>query len=214
MSEDTRWRVRLCYGKTPICVFFLFWDRFFFFKKKTGCGSAQFFCVKVFEWFVLCDSGAKSNTALGACCRCQAEVFHESTESTCCNRRHSNSCKPSASFLPTSVGAKRHLVNTRPRTPVAEAALPKIESCLRARGFGCQIPRWQLPLRLPDTQSPRLPQLPLANRRRLGRQDRTTTSAALWRIWSDVGIHCVQKGRLGTSSSWTCASGLRLWTSL
>ena len=39
-----------------------------------------------------------------------------------CNRRHSNSCKPGASFLPPSVDAKRHLVNTRPRTPVADFA--------------------------------------------------------------------------------------------
>ena len=38
------------------------------------------------------------------------------------NRRHSNSCKPSASFVQASVDAKRHVVNTRPRTPVADFA--------------------------------------------------------------------------------------------
>ena len=63
------------------------------------------------------DFRAKDNTALGACYRCQAQVFHESRESTC--------LQPTTPQLVQAKclgDAKRHLVNTRPRTPVAEVA--------------------------------------------------------------------------------------------
>ena len=56
-----------------------------------------------------------------------------------CNRRRSNSCKPSASFLPASVGAKRHLVNTRPRTPVADFA-PRGRAATDRIMSACQRP--------------------------------------------------------------------------
>ena len=57
-----------------------------------------------------------------------------------CNRRRSNSCKPSASFLPPSVDAKRHLVNTRPRTPVADFA-PRGRAATDRIMSECQRPR-------------------------------------------------------------------------
>ena len=57
-----------------------------------------------------------------------------------CNRRRSNSCKPSASFLPASVDAKRHLVNTRPRTRVA-AFSPRSRLVADRIVSACQRPR-------------------------------------------------------------------------
>ena len=57
-----------------------------------------------------------------------------------CNRRHSHSCTPSASFLPASVDAKRHLVSTRPRTPVADSA-PRGHAAADRIMSACQRPR-------------------------------------------------------------------------
>ena len=57
-----------------------------------------------------------------------------------CNRRRSNSCKSSVSFLPASVVAKRHLVNTRPRTPVADF-VPRGRAAADRIMSACQRPR-------------------------------------------------------------------------
>ena len=57
-----------------------------------------------------------------------------------CNRRRSNSCKPSAPFLPASVDAKRHQVNARPRTPVADFA-PRGRAAADRIMSACQRPR-------------------------------------------------------------------------
>ena len=107
-----------------------------------------------------------------------------------CNRRHSNSCMPSASFLPASVDANRHPVNMRPRTPVSDFA-PRGPACRRSdhvcvpevTGVGDHDGNSHC-LFLTQT-----PWLPLANRKRPRRQDGTMTSAAIWRVCSDVGIH-------------------------
>ena len=57
-----------------------------------------------------------------------------------CNRRHSNSCEPSASFLPATVDAKRHLVNARPRTLVAHFS-PRGRAAADRIMSACQKPR-------------------------------------------------------------------------
>ena len=55
-------------------------DRFFFFFFNPGCGCCPFFfALRSFE----CEVTLEARTALDAWCRCQAEVFHESRESTC-----------------------------------------------------------------------------------------------------------------------------------
>ena len=95
-----------------------------------------------------------------------------------CNRRPSKSWKPSASFLPASVDAKRHLVNTKPRSPVAEFCPPR-PRCRRsnhvcvpeATGVGYHNGNSHCAFL---TQSPRLP---LARRKRPRRQDGIMTSA-------------------------------------
>ena len=69
------------------------------------------------------DSRAKDNTALGACCRCQAKRSSTNPErSTCLQSTTLQLVQPSAPFLPASFDAKRHLVITKPRTRVADFA--------------------------------------------------------------------------------------------
>ena len=67
-----------------------------------------------------------------------------------CKWRHSNSCKPSASFLPESFDVKRHLVSARSRTPVGDFDPPSRAAADRIIMSAGQRSRWQLPLRLPD----------------------------------------------------------------
>ena len=128
-----------------------------------------------------------------------------------CNRRRSNSCKPSASFLPASVGAKRHLFNTRPSTPVADFA-PRGRAAADRIMSACQRPRvLDVMMATPTAPSSRKsPRLPLASRKKPRRQDGIMTSAATWRIWSDVGIHWCENNWAGAkTASIVCCSTRR-----
>ena len=157
------------------------------------------------------DSRAKDNTALGACCRCQAERSSTNPErSTCLQSTTLQLVQPSASFLPASFDAKRHLVNTRPRTHVADFA-PRgratadrsMSACQKATFDGYHDGKAHCALL---TQSLRFP---LANRRRPRRQDGTMTSAAMRRIWSDVGIHWCANNRAGAKRLQSCTATRR-----
>ena len=124
----------------------------------------------------------------------------------CNRRRRSNSCKPSASFLPAWVDAMRHLVNTRPRMPVADfaprgrAAADRIMSAYqRPSGVGYHDGNSHCAFL---TQSPRTSACGL---RKTKRQDGIMTSAATWRIWSDVGIHWCANNWAGAKPLQSCA---------
>ena len=191
--------------KTPTCGFSLLRDRLF----KTWLQ----FCPKLVMFYIVCieivrvrgDSRANKNTALGACCRCQAEVFHESRERTClqsttlqlvqsqvprsCQRR----LMPSATW---TIRGQRRLWQICPERPRCRRSN---HVCVpEATGVGYHDGNSQRALL---TQSPRLPP---ANRRRPKRQDMTT--AAIWRIWSDVGIHGRENTWAGAKRHPSCAA--------
>ena len=87
-------------------------DRFF----TRGCGSApvffELFALRSFECVVSLEPRATRHSAPAADAKQRYSTNPERVP--VCNRRNSNSCKLSASFLPAPVDAKRHLV-ARPR---------------------------------------------------------------------------------------------------
>ena len=99
----------------------------------------ELFALRSFECVV---TRAKDNTALGACCPCRAEAFHESRESTCLQsdtptRANQVSCSCQRWLMSSatwSIRGQGRLWRILPRA----AALQQIEACLRARGHGCR----------------------------------------------------------------------------
>ena len=116
---------------------------FFFNKKKEnpGCGCCPFFelfALRSFECEVTLEARTTRHSTPAAVAKQRYSTNPKRVPA--CNRRRSNSCKPSASFLPASVDGKRHLVITKPRTPVANFA-PRGRAAADRIMSACQRPR-------------------------------------------------------------------------
>ena len=185
----------------------------FFLKKNPGCSCCPFFVV-FFELFALrsfdCEVTLEARTARHSTPAAVAKQRYSTNPErvpACSNRRRSNSCKPSASFLRASVDAKQP-----PGQYEAKDACggfrPARPRCRRsnhvcvpeATGVGYHDGNAHQAFL---TQSPRLP---LASRRRPKCQEGIMTTAATWRIWSDVGIHWCDNNLADAKRLQSCAA--------
>ena len=128
-------------GKTPTCGFSTFTGPFFF-QLTAALPKSVLFFFEVFDWrSVECVVTLEPRTTRHSAPAAVTKV-NDSTNPErvlACNRRHSNSCKPSAPFLTASNDTRSHSQGRLWRSTLPrEAALPQIESCLRARGHGCR----------------------------------------------------------------------------